>query len=177
MMQLERRNRLETYEKIKAKGYETRRSNRVRCVGVLQLCHLLFSVFELRGNVVSTDVQLVTCWSRLYTTLYHAGNKNISRRFPVCRTGPPALLSSPRLALPFWRTIRRANWTFIMQIYASIVELPRTHIVLSGGGGGGVDECGETSVQQWALKRSRESFFEETTPRRSDENFSTVKRV
>lgn len=74
-------NRLDVW-----KGYDSSVESSSMCFTVLPF--IVFHV-QFRGNVVSTDVQLVTCWSRLYTTLYHAGNKNTSRRFRL--VGPVLL--------------------------------------------------------------------------------------
>lgn len=63
----------------------------------------------------SADVQLVTCWSRSYDVCSAPETKTYST-FPVVqdRFILSSLLSSPSL----WHMIRRANWTFIMQIRA-----------------------------------------------------------
>lgn len=63
----------------------------------------------------SADVQLVTCWSRSYDVCSTPETKTYST-FPVVqdRFILSSLLSSPSL----WHMIRRANWTFIMQIRA-----------------------------------------------------------
>ena len=69
--------------------------------------------------------------------------------FPACRTGPPGSPLRGAVPLPIWHTIRRANWTFIMQIYASIVE-SLARISCSRG----EEVCGYVKrVWQWALKR------------------------
>lgn len=66
----------------------------------------------------SADVQLVTCWSRSYDVCSTPETKTYST-FPVVqdRFILSSLLSSPSL----WHMIRRANWTFIMQIPGPII--------------------------------------------------------